>query len=71
MNGMVRDIEVYWWLAHALLGRQWEKSKKKKLILCKTLLLSDIYRWLLEEEDAKTIGGATTHYHRPLTNKPS
>ena len=40
-------------------------------IPCNTLLLSDICRWLVEEEDVKVVGGATTHDHRPLTNKPS
>ena len=76
MNGMVRDIKVYLWLAHALLVRQGEKSQSLNLIpiffiLCKTLLLSDICRWIVKEENTEAMGGATTHYHRPLTNKPS
>ena len=36
-----------------------------------TKLLSDICRWLVEEEDVKAVGGATTNHHWPLTNKPS
>ena len=37
-------------------------------IPCNTLLLFDIFRWLVDEEDAEAVGGATTHYHQPLTN---
>ena len=40
-------------------------------ILCTNQLLSDICKWLIEEEDAEAVEGATTHYHRPLTNEPS
>ena len=40
-------------------------------ILCKTKLLSDICRWLVEEEDADEVGGTTTNHHWPLTNEPS
>ena len=36
-------------------------------ILCKTLLLSDSCRWLVEEEDAKAVGRVIINYHRPLT----
>ena len=67
MNEIVRDIGVYLWLEYALLVRKWEKISKFRtlfqfsLILCMTLLLSHICRWLVEEEDG----------HRPLTNKSS
>ena len=40
-------------------------------IPCNTLLLSNICRWLVEEEDVEAMGRATTHDHRPLTNKLS
>ena len=40
-------------------------------IPCNTLLLSDICRWLVEEEDAEAVGEATTHDHMRLTNKLS
>ena len=40
-------------------------------ILYMMKLLSDIYRWLVEEEDTEAVGGATTNSHRPLTNEPS
>ena len=36
-----------------------------------TKLVSDICRWQVEEEDPEAVGGATTHYHRPLTNESS
>ena len=36
-----------------------------------TELLSDICRWLVEEEDAEVVGEATTNCHQPLTNEPS
>ena len=34
-------------------------------------LLSDIGRWLVEEEDIEMVGGPITNHHQPLTNKPS
>ena len=40
-------------------------------ILCITELLSDICRWLVEEEDVKAAGRATTNLHLPLTNEIS
>ena len=40
-------------------------------ILCKTLFLSDLCRWLVEEEDVEAVGRVTTNYHRPFTNKLS
>ena len=40
-------------------------------MICKTLFLSDLFRWQIEEEDVEEVGRTTTHYHRPLTNKPS
>ena len=36
-----------------------------------TELLYDIRRWLVKDEDAEKVGGATTNCHRPLTNEPS
>ena len=36
-----------------------------------TELLSNICRWLVEEEDAKEVGRTTTNRHQPLTNEPS
>ena len=36
-----------------------------------TELLSDICRWLVEEENAEVVGGATTNHRQPLTNEPS
>ena len=35
-------------------------------MLCKTLLLSDICRWLIEEEDAKAVGGGQNNNQLPL-----
>ena len=35
-----------------------------------TELLSNIRRWLVEEEDVEAVGGATTNRHRSLTNEP-
>ena len=48
------------------------KTKKKRNLN----LLFHTCRWQVKEEeveegDAKAVGGATTHYHQPLTNKPS
>ena len=40
-------------------------------MLCKTLFLSDSCRWMVEEEDAETVGRVIINYHRPLTNKLS
>ena len=40
-------------------------------MLCKTLLLSDLCIWLVEEEDAEVVGRVITNYHRPLNNKLS
>ena len=40
-------------------------------MLCKTLLLFDSCIWLVEEEDAETVGKVLINYHRPLTNKLS
>ena len=40
-------------------------------ILCKTKLLSDMCRWLVEEEDTEAVGGIKTNHHRPLTKEPS
>ena len=39
-------------------------------------LLFDTCKWQVEEEkveegDVEAVGGATTQYHQPLTNKPS
>ena len=34
-------------------------------------LLFDICKWLVEEDDTEAVGGTTTNYHWPLTNKPS
>ena len=36
-----------------------------------TELLSNICRWLVEEEDAEAMGGITTNHHWPLANGPS
>ena len=36
-----------------------------------TELLSNICRWLVEEEYAEVVGGIETNHHGPLTNKPS
>ena len=38
-------------------------------MLCKTLFLFDLCRWLVEEEDIEAVGRVITNYHRPLTNK--
>ena len=75
-DGIVQDVDVYMWLTHALQVRQREKFKKFKLechswILCKTLLLSDICRGQVKEEDVEAVGRTTTNCHRPLTNEPS
>ena len=40
-------------------------------MLCKTLLLSDSYRWMVGEEDTEMKGKVIINYHRPLTNKLS
>ena len=34
-------------------------------------LLSDICRWLVEEEDVEAVGEVITNHHQPLTNEPS
>ena len=46
-------------------------TRKRNLIF-----LFNTCRWKVEEEevkdgDVKAVGGATTHYHRPLTNRSS
>ena len=40
-------------------------------MLCKTLLLSNLCRWLVEEEDVEAVGKVIINYHQPLTNKLS
>ena len=40
-------------------------------MLYKTLLLSDLCRWLVEEEDAEAVDRVITNYHRSMTNKLS
>ena len=40
-------------------------------MLCETLLLPDLCRWLVKEEDVEMVGREIINYHRPLTNKLS
>ena len=45
------------------------KLEYRSWIPCNTLLLSDICRWLVEEEDTEVVGRATTNDHLISTQK--